>query len=767
MVKYEIIVRRAGRLAFALLFLLMGVMAAATFAEKRVGAEGVSAAVYSSWWFASLWAAMALCGLCWLFHTKRPLHMVALHVSLVVILCGAWLTSVASVSGQVHLRVGQTAHSYAVSPSDGGGERPLPAAVTLRGFEVREHPGTGAHADYVSRLVLTGPDGSCREAVVSMNRVLHYGGMRFFQMSYDSDRRGSYLQVSADPWGRPLTYAGYALLFASLLWMLFAPRGRFRALLRHPALRGGALLLAALSVAPLRAVPALASSEADRFGRLLVAWNGRVCPVQTLARDFTAKLSGRTTYDGLSAEQVMTGWVFWGDAWDAEPIIQVKSAELRKLLGVGQHAAFNDFFSPLTGYRLAPYLRDYYAGRRSGLARAAADVDERLQLVLALRQGKLWKMFPLADSTGRVGWYAPTDDLPRTTDTLRAGFVRRVFSECYAAALSGDRAHFGRQLAALEAFQREAEGDPSFPSAQSVKAERIYNAWPLPKWLSRLHLTVGLLLTGVVVARMTRRSPRQGEAALRQERRSLRPSARWLRRALVALMALGLAALTGYIILRMEISGHLPMGNGYEVMLTISWVLMALTLALCRRLPVVLPLGFLLSGFFLLVSSLSQMNPQVSPLVPVLSSPLLGVHVSLIMGSYALLSFTFVCALVAGVLALIRGGVRSVGVAGQLEALAVLSRLFLYPTIALLGAGIFVGAIWAGQSWGRYWGWDPKEVWALVSFLFYAVPLHDGSIPRFRRPAFFHAYMAVAFLTVVMTYWGVNYFLGGLHSYAG
>lgn len=235
----------------------------------------------------------------------------------------------------------------------------------------------------------------------------------------------------------------------------------------------------------------------------------------------------------------------------------------------------------------------------------------------------------------------------------------------------------------------------------------------------------------------------------------------------MGLMAMSLVALTTYLALRMEISGRLPLGNGYETMLAISWMLVVLSLSLCRRLWIAVPAGFLLSGFFLLVSSLSQMNPQVTPLVPVLSSPWLGVHVSLVMAAYALLSFTLVCALVAGAVTWARGGVRAAGVSEQLEALAVLSRIFLFPGIALLGGGIFVGAIWAGQSWGRLWGWDPKEVWALISFLFYAVPLHDNTLRRFRRPAFFHAYMVVAFLTVVMTYWGVNYFLGGLHSYAG
>ena len=760
MITYETLVHRAGRLSFLWLYLLMIIMAITTFVEKRVGTDRVVETVYSSWWFAALWAGTALCGLAGLLAQRRPLHVLVLHVSFVVILCGAWLTSVTSVSGQIHLRIGQTAVRYTVDPADGGGERPLPAAVTLSGFEVREHPGTGAHADYVSQLELKDRSGQRREVTVSMNHVLHYGGMRFFQMSYDSDRKGSYLQVSVDPWGRPLTYAGYALLFLSLLWMLFSPRGKFRALLRHPALRRGLFVVVGLSAFSLRAAPTLSQAEADRFGRLLVAWNGRVCPMQTLARDFTVKLCGTDVYKGLSAEQVMTGWVFWGEEWDNEPLIRVKNAQLRNVLGVGRRAAFNDFFSPEGGYRLAPYLQDYYAGNRTALTDAAVEVDDRLQLVLALRQGKLWRVFPLADSVGRFEWYAPTDALPVGTDTLRAAFVSRVFSECYTAAMSGDGERLGRLFSALDAFQQEAASDASFPSAHSLKAERLYNSLPLPMWLSRLNLACGLLLMVGFLAQMARWQQRADGSARWSWNRLLHSVG-------ITLLATGFVALTFYLGLRVEISGRLPLGNGYETMLAISWMLMAVSLALCRRFPVVVPMGLLLSGCFLLVSSLGQMNPQISPLEPVLGSPWLSAHVSLVMAAYALLSFTFACALVAGGLVFAKGGTSAVGVAATVEALAVLSRVFLFSGIALLGGGIFVGAIWAGQSWGRCWGWDPKEVWALVSFLFYAVPIHDVSLHRFRRPMFYHAYMAAAFMTVVMTYWGVNYFLGGLHSYAG
>lgn len=171
--------------------------------------------------------------------------------------------------------------------------------------------------------------------------------------------------------------------------------------------------------------------------------------------------------------------------------------------------------------------------------------------------------------------------------------------------------------------------------------------------------------------------------------------------------------------------------------------------------------GSLLSGFFMLVCHIGQMDPTITHLMPVLNSPLLSIHVSVIMMSYALLALTFVCGFTAISIAMFDKKNRK-----MLEALAVLSRIFLYPALVTLGLGIFIGAIWANISWGRYWSWDAKEVWALITFMIYAVPVHTQSLPRLQRPMAYHIYTTIAFLAILMTYFGVNYFLGGMHSYA-
>ncbi len=207
------------------------------------------------------------------------------------------------------------------------------------------------------------------------------------------------------------------------------------------------------------------------------------------------------------------------------------------------------------------------------------------------------------------------------------------------------------------------------------------------------------------------------------------------------------------------------MANGYETMLVMAWIIILLSLLLYRRFHIIMSFGFLMSGFFLLVSHISQMDPEITHTMPVLSSPLLSAHVSLIMMAFALLSLTFICGLTTVVLRFVKKQAPK-RFEEQAVSLQVLSQLFLYPAMATLGFGIFIGAIWANVSWGTYWGWDPKETWALITMMIYAVALHGGSLPLFRKPLAYHIYMVLAFLSILMTYFGVNYFLGGMHSYA-
>ena len=284
---------------------------------------------------------------------------------------------------------------------------------------------------------------------------------------------------------------------------------------------------------------------------------------------------------------------------------------------------------------------------------------------------------------------------------------------------------------------QQVSGGNSLPSSVQYRAERILNGFPFATILFMVNLTLGFIALLYTIYRITRQ-------------RSLKA----FDIALPALLGISFLALTFGLAMRWIVSGNVPMSNGYESMLTVAWFVMLISLVMQWRIRLVMVFGFLLSGFFLLVSHINQMDPAIGQMMPVLNSPLLCIHVSIIMMSYALLSLTFLC----GVMGIL---LRSHG-----EELQALSRVFLYPALATMGFGIFIGAIWANVSWGNYWSWDSKETWALITFMIYAVVAHTQSLSLFRKPLAYHVYMTLAFLSIVMTYFGVNYFLTGMHSYA-
>lgn len=744
-------------------------MAAATFVEKYRGTDFAHAAVYGSWWFTSLWALLAAAAVAYI--AKRRMHLpsaLALHAAFVLILAGALATRLTAERGMVHLRCGAPVDSYSVSDRHGNvSELKLPFALRLDSFAVRYHDGTAAEADYVSRFTVI-DNGGETQAEVSMNNIYRHGSIRLYQASYDRDMLGSTLAVNRDPYGIPLTYAGYALLFAALLWSLFDPKGAYRRLLRHPLLKRGALALALVAGWPAAAGAAkvLPKETADKFGRLYILYNNRVCPLQTFAADFTKKLCGSTHYKDYTAEQVLTGFIFFGDEWSNEPVFRLKNGALRDRLQLPRTCTVNTFFNQtMGGYILGPYVEEYYRGQGGEFHKQVADVDDRLMMVMNLRRGTPLKVFPHT-AGGKTTWYAPTDDITDSiVDGPRRKYMQNVFSLIYGEVLAGRYGNVEKILGKMLEYQRQNAGT-SLPTEAQTKAERAYNAVPFATVLFMVNLAAGLLLLAFTVWRMVKadginKAYEANKAHWTNSPRCIKAA----HAAGTALTALSAAALTACLALRWIAGGRVPMANGYETMLVMAWFVMLLGLAAGRRFRIAVPFSLLMSGFFLLVSHINYMDPQITHVKPVLSSPLLSVHVSVIMMSFALLSLTFAVGLTALLLRLVRGKVAP-GLAEQEESLALLSRLMLYPALALLAAGVFVGAVWANVSWGTYWSWDAKETWGLITLMVYAVAVHDRSLPFLRRPAGYHLFMTLAFLTILMTYFGVNYFLGGMHSYA-
>ena len=751
------------KIIFILYILVLVCMAAATIVEKSQGTDYAHAHYYGAWWFILIWAVLAALGAFYIIKRKvKCASTLALHLSFIIILAGALLTHISAKRGMIHLRIGQPTDTYMAQDEEQGmQEEKLPFSLCLQKFEAKMHDGTNAVADYSSKFtVIDGDDKS--EGEVSMNNIYSHRSYRLYQSSYDEDGKGSVLAINADPYGIPVTYTGYALLFISLVWMLFDPKGGYRKLLKSPLLKKGALITALIlsmgNIQTLHAESAtgnlqntvLPKETAEKFGELHILYNDRICPVQTFALDFCKKIYGARSYQGLTAEQVLSGWVFYGNTWANEPFIKIKSGEMKTAMNLPDYASLNTFFNrEMGGYTIGQYVQEYYNGQQDKFHQQAADIDGKIQIIMELREGISLKVLPYTFTknvkatkdhsfikAGTTTWFSPVDKLPQAVEHQHALYIKNVFSLLNGDVKAGNTRRVNEFFVKMKKYQEVSSGN-SLPTATQYKAERINNAFPFATILFMANLTLGFIALFYTIYRMTKKR-----------------EVKVLDIALPILLVISFLALTFGLVLRWIISGNVPMSNGYESMLTVAWFVMLIAIFMQFRIRLVMVFGFLLSGFFLLVSHINQMDPAIGQMMPVLNSPLLSMHVSIIMMSYALLSLTFIC------------GIMGICMRSHGEELQALSRVFLYPALTCMGFGIFIGAIWANVSWGNYWSWDSKETWALITFMIYAVVVHTQSLPVFRKPLVYHIYITLAFLSIAMTYFGVNYFLTGMHSYA-
>ena len=751
------------KIIFILYILVLVCMAAATIVEKSQGTDYAHAHYYGAWWFILIWAVLAALGAFYIIKRKvKCASTLALHLSFIIILAGALLTHISAKRGMIHLRIGQPTDTYMAQDEEQGmQEEKLPFSLCLQKFEAKMHDGTNAVADYSSKFtVIDGDDKS--EGEVSMNNIYSHRSYRLYQSSYDEDGKGSVLAINADPYGIPVTYTGYALLFISLVWMLFDPKGGYRKLLKSPLLKKGALITALIlsmgNIQTLHAESAtgnlqnavLPKETAEKFGELHILYNDRICPVQTFALDFCKKIYGARSYQGLTAEQVLSGWVFYGNTWANEPFIKIKSGEMKTAMNLPDYASLNTFFNrEMGGYTIGQYVQEYYNGQQDKFHQQAADIDGKIQIIMELREGISLKVLPYTFTknvkatkdhsfikAGTTTWFSPVDKLPQAVEHQHALYIKNVFSLLNGDVKAGNTRRVNEFFVKMKKYQEVSSGN-SLPTATQYKAERINNAFPFATILFMANLTLGFIALFYTIYRMTKKR-----------------EIKVLNIALPILLGVSFLALTFGLALRWIISGNIPMSNGYESMLTVAWFVMLISILMQLRIRIVMVFGFLISGFFLLVSHINQMDPAIGQMMPVLNSPLLSIHVSIIMMSYALLSLTFIC------------GIMGICLRSHGEELQALSRIFLYPALTTMGFGIFIGAIWANVSWGTYWSWDSKETWALITFMIYAVVVHTQSLPVFHKPLVYHIYITLAFLSIAMTYFGVNYFLTGMHSYA-
>lgn len=518
---------------------------------------------------------------------------------------------------------------------------------------------------------------------------------------------------------------------------------------------------------------AISDGEVSRFGRLLVQTpQGRIEPVDTYASELLRKLHHRDHYGRLTATEWLLGVLADPERWSREPFIYLPDKSVRTLLAgaqeartdrahlapgsatgrtsqlaAGKYAALHDFFDPQGGYRLAGAVEKAYAkapGARDKRDKELLKADEKVNILYGLLAGRMLAMFPTP-----LRWYSPGDDLSGLVreDSLLIAKILPAYSASLADGTPpGERAEL---LGMIETFQ-QARGAGMLPSPVRISAEIFYNRADIFRAAFRAYLLLGFLLLVVAISSSTRR-----KKALLQTTSKCR---RWLPSLLTVLIVAVFLWQSAGLGLRWYISGRAPWTNAYESMVYVGWTTVLAGLIFARRSRLALALATLMGGVILFVSNLNWLDPQITPLVPVLKSYWLMIHVSVITASYGFFGIAAVTGL-ASLIAIIAGRPR--------HDLRIIGELSMLIGLVLLAAGIFLGAVWANESWGRYWGWDPKETWALITLLVYTFVTHSRHIPRLNNDYAFSAMSLAAIASVLMTFFGVNYYLSGLHSYGG
>lgn len=695
---------------------------------------------------------------------RRP-GVVLTHLAFAVIIAGAVTTHFAGEEGILHIREGETADSMTVM--DGGVNRvvSLPFSVRLDDFVLERYPGSGSPSSYES-FVTVFSDGGSREAHIYMNNVLDIEGYRLFQSSFDRDERGTVLTVNYDLPGRTITYIGYAILLAGLLLSLFGRHSRIMTLYRKLRdLQSANVMIPAfvLLMFPLYLSAsgsgeykelinkyAVSTSHAEVFGKLPVqSPGGRMMPVGTYASEVLRKIHKSDKLGELSPEQCLLSMFLMPDVWINIPLISIDDEYLASRYGLSvPYCAFVEVLDSIGSYKLQADLEETY--RKNPSERDAFDKDllklnEQVNLMDMLLNRRAFRLFPLpADSTHT--WYSPGDDLSVFSgkDSM---FVLRIFDwyldEVSSSLKSGDWKTPDEIAGMIDTYQ-QAKASGVDISHKRMETEVKYNRFNVFRYCRMGYLILGGICLVLSLLSL------MGYGRYR------------LFKVLLFVLILGVFHFQMYgMALRWYISGHAPWSNSYETMVYVAWATVCAGLLFMRRSYLVFSLAVLFSGVILFVSGLNWMDPHITPLVPVLKSPWLMIHVAVIVAAYGF--FGLSCLI--GLTNLIVMSVAIDKNAGKIKELSILNEISMWIGLALMVAGTFLGAVWANESWGRYWGWDPKETWALITVVVYAIVTHIHLLKSQMSVWLFNLLSVLSISTVLMTFFGVNYFLSGMHSY--
>ena len=682
----------------------------------------------------------------------------------------------------------------------------LPFKIKLNDFIAQKYPGTEkSYSSFESKVTVM--DKEPFDARIFMNNVLDHEGYRFFQSSFDPDEKGTVLSVNHDFWGTALTYAGYFMLYFAMMAIMFTKYSRFADIKRKLEVvkTKKAKLLTILvfmfsfssfaqeqehdhadheghAHTEAEAAPATHSNHikevlsqeelnslitkykvpeghAAKFGRLVIQdGGGRMKPINTFSSELLRKVSHDDSYKGMNSDQVFLSMTQYASYWIEIPIIYIKSGNdsIRKIIGIDKEAKFApfaSFFDKKGNYKLTKYLEEAFkAANPNQFEKDFIETDKKVNLMESALSGRILKIFPIPEDKNNK-WVSYLELNESGFKGMEATYTKNVlplyFGSLANASSTNDFKTADELLESINGFQKRF-GSKVMPSEEKITSEVLYNKYDVFKKLPYWYIFASVLMLLFTIMNIFK------------ERKVLNYLVNFMHIVIVALFALH----TFGLIARWYISGHAPWSNAYESIIYVAWATMFFGLAFDRKSKLTVASSAFVTAMILAAAYMNWIDPEIANLQPVLNSYWLMIHVAVIVASYGPFALGFILGAVSLLLILFTNEKNKAKIDLNIQEITYINELALTIGLIMLTIGNFLGGQWANESWGRYWGWDPKETWALISIMVYAFVIHARFVPSLRGKWIFNLMSMFAFISILFTYYGVNFHLVGLHSYA-
>ena len=680
----------------------------------------------------------------------------------------------------------------------------LPFKIKLNDFIAQKYPGTEkSYSSFESKVTVLDPEEKAFDARIFMNNVLDHKWYRFFQSSFDPDEKGTVLSVNHDFWGTNITYFGYFMLFFSMMAIMFTKHSRFADIKRKLEVvkqkkeKLLTILILLLSfngfaqthnhdhvhdanghhedheetTAHVRNKPTekqldsllnkfkVTESHAAKFGRLVIQdAGGRMKPINTFSSELLRKVSHSNDYKGMNSDQVFLSMSQYAQLWIEVPIIYIKSGNdsIRKIIGIdakAKYAPFVSFFDEKGNYKLSPYLDEAYkAANPNQFQKDFVETDKKVNLMESALSGSILKIFPIPNHVNSK-WISFLEVGESGMKGMDSTYTKTVlplyFGSLNNASISTDYKNSDDLLESLHGFQRKF-GANVMPSEDKITAEILYNKYDVFQRLSYWYIYASILMLFFTIMRIFK------------ERKALAIAVNTMHIIIGLLFALHTAGL----IARWYISGHAPWSNAYESIIYIAWATMFFGLAFDIKSKLTVASSAFVTAMILMAAYMNWIDPEIANLQPVLNSYWLMIHVAVIVASYGPFALGMILGFVSLLLIFFTNEKNKTKMDLNIQEITYINEMALTIGLIMLTIGNFLGGQWANESWGRYWGWDPKETWALISIMVYAFVIHARFVPSLRGKWTFNVMSMFAFISILFTYYGVNFHLVGLHSYA-